>query len=147
MRTGRKPTARKRPCLFEVLESRRLMASDFTVKSGDWSDPTIWSSGTVPGAGDVATLDFPITIPGNATIGTSIAGQTALTINSSLTIADGASLTLEGNAVQADGVVVTGKRRRRNRIRFDARRRSDDDELDLANQQRLLYLDGLPEPE
>ena len=108
MRTGRKSISRKRSCLFEVLESRRLLAIDFTVKAGNWSDPTVWSTGTVPGAGDVATVDFPITITGNATIGTSTAGQTALTIDSSLTIAGGASLTLDGNVVQADGVIVTG---------------------------------------
>ncbi len=109
MRTGRKTRRGESDLVsLEVLESRRLMASDFTVKSGNWSDPTVWSSGTVPGAGDVATLNFPIIITGSATIGTSTAGQTALTINSSLTIADGASLTLEGNAVQANGVVVTG---------------------------------------
>src|SRR4051812_17465886 len=108
MRTRKNPVVRRRPCLLEALESRLLMASDITVKSGDWSDPTVWSSGKVPGAGDIATVNFPITITGKATVGTSTAGPTALKINSSLAIADGASLTLEGNAVQANGVVVTG---------------------------------------
>ena len=36
-----------------------------TQSSGNWSDPSIWSGGSVPAAGGTVTVSNPVTIDGN----------------------------------------------------------------------------------
>ena len=92
------------------------MASCTTFQQGDWSAPDTWTDQLVPGPGDTVTINHPVQLGTAADIGTSTPGQTCLTINAALDIADGASLTLRGNVVQANDVVVTGRRGRPDRV-------------------------------
>ncbi len=70
-----------------------------TVKDGNWSNPTVWSTGVVPGAGDVAVIRNNITITSDTTIGdgTATTVLSCATTGSSLTVT-GAKLTIRGNA-------------------------------------------------
>ncbi len=94
------------------------MINQQTVQSGNWSDPTIWLSGTVPRTGDTVTVGHAVTLDTNADLGSSNAGATALILNANLTINPGVTLTLRGNVVQANGVTVTGNGN--GKILFDA---------------------------
>lgn len=45
------------------------MAIVYAVKSGNWSDPTVWNTGSLPAAGDdVRSNTFTITVDGNYTV-------------------------------------------------------------------------------
>jgi hypothetical protein len=96
------------------------MSACRTSQQGDWSAPGTWVDQWVPGPGDTVTIDHPVRLDTAADIGTSTPGQTCLTVNAALDIADGAGLTLRGGVMQANGVVVTGHGA--GRILFDASR-------------------------
>ncbi len=39
----------------------------FTVKSGNWNDPTVWLCGQVPGSTDQVVIRHAVTLPGSFT--------------------------------------------------------------------------------
>ena len=96
------------------------MSACTTAQQGPWSSPATWCAGTVPGPGDTVTIRHPVTLDIAADIGTSTPDQTCLTINASFQIDDDATLTLRGNVVQAERVLVTAFGG--GRIVFDATR-------------------------
>ncbi len=80
-----------------------------TVKDGNWSDPTVWNTGVVPGAGDVAVIDNNITITSDTTIGDGSDSTVLDATNGTLTVL-GATLTIRGNATfgrYTGGTLVT----------------------------------------
>jgi hypothetical protein len=104
----------------EDLEARRLLSGVSWVGKGDgtsWSDPTNWSSGQVPGAGDDVTIDLPgSSIVYDANLGAtsihSLSGNDTLTLaGGSLTVASYSSLRgrliVDGGALIATGAGTT----------------------------------------
>ncbi len=87
---------------FEVVDAATPPVSlqAETVQAGAWSDPATWG-GHVPGDGDTITINNPVTVDVNTTIGASLAaGQTpAIVVNAPLTVAPGATLTVRGDVV------------------------------------------------
>ncbi len=84
---------RKRPLAFEPLEQRIEPAPVFWVgASGDWSAPTNWSTGLVPGPGDEVVIDANAGLTISITSPQSV-DSIAMTGNDHLAIAGG-SLTL-----------------------------------------------------
>lgn len=80
-----------------------------TNTSGNWSDPTIWSTGTVPGSASTVTVGNPVTIDANLSPSggsltfnsnaTDQPGGTAYTFNPSggtITVNTGSTVTFEG---------------------------------------------------
>lgn len=78
------------------------MAAYTTTQAGNWSSASTWGGSGPPGPGDTATVNNAVTVDVNTTVG--VNGSTSLAINAALTVAPGVTLTLRGNAVQADVV-------------------------------------------
>lgn len=51
-----------------LMASAGVLGQTTSVTSGDWTDPTIWSTGTVPGSGTIVNAAHPITLNQNITI-------------------------------------------------------------------------------
>jgi hypothetical protein len=86
------------------------MANITSVKSGLWSDPTVWNSGTVPANGDSVTIAYGHTVTFNVDQSGFSSGLAGLTINGTLTfIADGTRtyLKMAGN-IAGSGVLYVG---------------------------------------
>lgn len=94
------------------------MATISATQDGDWSDPSTWSGGVIPGPGDIAqangcqvTIDQDITVDtltqnsySNAYKGFSISGQTGRVINANITTTGVKCLTIHDST----GVVING---------------------------------------
>jgi hypothetical protein len=86
------------------------MANITSVKSGLWSDPTVWDSGTVPANGDSVTIASGHTVTFNVDQSGFSSGLAGLTINGTLTfIADGTRtyLKMAGN-ITGSGAFYVG---------------------------------------
>jgi hypothetical protein len=81
------------------------MSSITSVKSGLWSDPTVWDIGTVPANGDSVTIAYGHTVTFNVDQSGFSLGLAGLTINGTLTfIADGTRTYLK----MADNITGSG---------------------------------------
>ena len=75
-------------------------------KAGNWSDPSIWPDGIIPGAngrvGDVVSIDDNVTIDMDVTLGTNTKLTTCLFINqyAAVNVTAGHTLTVRGNVIQ-----------------------------------------------
>lgn len=90
----------------------RTSIAQTTTTSGNWSDPTIWSGGSVPAASGTVTVANPVTIDGNLSPTGSMTfnsnatdqpGGTAYTFNPSagtntITVSAGSTVTFEGGS-------------------------------------------------
>jgi len=93
-----------------------------TQTSGSWSDPSIWSGGSVPAAGGTVTVNNPVTIDGNLSPtgswtfnsnATDQPGGTAYTFNpgagtNTITISSGSVVTFEGGSSGTPNVFGSG---------------------------------------
>jgi hypothetical protein len=80
------------------------MATITTLKAGNWSDPTVWNGGVLPGVNDYASAGHAVVIDQNITVlglritaainGFTVSGSTNRTVN--LTAADGFVHTFSG---------------------------------------------------
>lgn len=65
------------------------MATLSSVKAGNWSDPTVWNSGSVPASGDTINITHAIIMDLNETDGTKLYGRININTNGSLIHASG----------------------------------------------------------
>lgn len=80
------------------------MATITSAQTGNWETSSTWVGGVEPGDGDIAILAHAITLDGDITVGTNVAGTDAITIQSSgsLTVTGGVTLRCKGDVnVQA----------------------------------------------
>lgn len=84
------------------------MAEVRAIKNGNWSDPSVWSTGALPGAADdVYSNNFTITVNQNVTVLSvrNTAGTTAVAGGAFVVSADGLTLTASGAGFLGVGTV------------------------------------------
>ena len=100
-----------RVLLCFLLATSGLFATAYTGSvSGNWDSASTWGGAGVPGNGDTASINDGITVtiqPGTVTIGTSVAGNTAIRCSNGVsgtcvlnTAPGGATVILRGNVLQ-----------------------------------------------
>ena len=102
---------RARPSFYrpqlELFEERVVLSTIQWINpaSGNWEDPSNWSSGTVPGPGD----DVIINVPGDITVTHDTGNDTvqSLTSQQNLLITGGSSLTVSGAFTESSNEMLT----------------------------------------
>jgi YD repeat-containing protein len=93
-RSGRRSIRARRRMLVEYLEDRTLPSVSWAVNhDGYWDDPSNWSGGTVPGAGDDVVIDQPGPLTITVRDGRSVQSITGVNSNDALAITGNLTVT------------------------------------------------------